>query len=311
MSRNYKDMLYELGYSNIMENAKEYRTRPIYRESDNNTVLRVNKQNGYFVDFAKNISGSFEDLVKLSLDLKSIEDVKSWVTKHGGVSSDIEEAKPTIRTQKTFPKSVLAKLFPDHSYWIARGVSEYTVSQFRGGIVREGKMANRYVFPIFDAKENLVGVAGRDLISSDRRPKWKLIGDKSQWKYPAFLNHEELKGSKSVIIVESIGDMLALWDCEVKNVCVAFGLDVGPALLKLFLRYDMERVIVSFNNDSENNEAGNLAAKKAEKKLLRYFDRSQISIALPTRNDFGEMSRDEIIKWVKHHNIYQPQGSRR
>tara|TARA_Y100000310_G_scaffold302112_1_gene339155 strand:- start:1334 stop:2269 length:936 start_codon:yes stop_codon:yes gene_type:complete len=311
MNGNLKDMLYELGYSNIMENAKEYRTRPIYRESDNNTVLRINKENGYFVDFARNISGSFEDLVKLSLNLKSVEDVKSWVDKHGWTSSQSEEIKPTIKAPKIFPKAVLAKLSPEHNYWIERGISEYTVAQFRGGIVREGKMANRYVFPIFDAKENLVGVAGRDLINSDRRPKWKLIGDKSQWKYPAFLNHRHLKKQKTVIVVESIGDMLALWDCGVKNICVVFGLDVGPALLSLFLRYDMERVILSFNNDSENNSAGNAAADKAHRKLLRYFDHNQVEIALPSRNDFGEMSKGEIIKWVKSHNIYLPQESRR
>ena len=29
-----KEMLYELGYSNISEYPKEYRTRPIYRESE-------------------------------------------------------------------------------------------------------------------------------------------------------------------------------------------------------------------------------------------------------------------------------------
>ena len=55
-----KEMLYELGYSNISEYPREYRTRPVYRESDNNTVLRIDKATGRFVDFAENISGSFE-----------------------------------------------------------------------------------------------------------------------------------------------------------------------------------------------------------------------------------------------------------
>ena len=71
-------MLYELGYSNISEYPKEYRTRPIYRESDNNTVLRIDKSTGGFVDFAENISGSFEDLVKLTLRMKSIDEAQKW-----------------------------------------------------------------------------------------------------------------------------------------------------------------------------------------------------------------------------------------
>ena len=52
---NIKEVLFELGYTNIIENHKEYRTRPIYRDSDNNTVLSINKINGRFVDFARNV----------------------------------------------------------------------------------------------------------------------------------------------------------------------------------------------------------------------------------------------------------------
>tara|TARA_Y100000593_G_scaffold31767_3_gene62487 strand:- start:18100 stop:19035 length:936 start_codon:yes stop_codon:yes gene_type:complete len=311
MSVNIKDMLYELGYSNIQENAKEYRARPIYRESDNNTVLRINKHNGRFVDFARNVSGSFEDLVQISLNLKSINEAKTWVGNHGGISSDSIQAKPELKEQKTFSKSVLAKLSPEHDYWIDRGISEYTVSEFKGGIVREGKMANRYVFPIFNAKEDLVGVAGRDLHNNTNRPKWKLIGDKFQWKYPLFLNYEIIKEKKEVVIVESIGDMLALWDINVKNIVVSFGLDIPTALLNLFLRYDLERLVVSFNNDSQDNNAGNMASEKAKKKLLNYFDPHQVQVILPDKNDFGEMNKEELLLWAKTNNIYQPLESRR
>jgi threonine synthase len=64
-------MLLSLGYSNISEDSLNYRMRPIYRESDNNTVLSVRKDTGYFIDFSKQISGSFQDLVQISLKLKS------------------------------------------------------------------------------------------------------------------------------------------------------------------------------------------------------------------------------------------------
>ena len=198
-------------------------------------------------------------------------------------------------------KDALLKLAPDHDYWLDRGVTEYSISEFKGGVVREGKMANRYVFPIFDAKDNITGFAGRDLFNNTKRPKWKLIGDKSQWKYPLFLNHSVIKEKKKVIIVESIGDMLALWDCGIKNAIVSFGLDVSIALISSFIRFDLEKIIISFNNDSKNNNAGNKAAEKAEAKLLKYFDPHQIYVILPTHDDFGEMSKEEILDWAKLH----------
>jgi len=295
-------MLYELGYTNITENHKEYRTRPIYRDSDNNTVLCVNKKNGRFVDFARNISGSFDDLVRITLDLKDVTAAKTWVSKRGPSFTSQLEPKPEVKMPKRFSNRSLMKLSPDHGYWTNRGVTEYSVSEFKGGVVREGKMANRYVFPIFDAKNKIVGFSGRDLLSSSRRPKWKLIGDKSQWKYPLFLNYQIIKQQKKAIVVESIGDLLALWDTGVKNVVVSFGLDIGPALINTFIRFDLDQVIISFNNDSEDNSAGNRAAEKAERKLLRHLDPHQVKVILPTHDDFGEMSKEEILDWAKQLN---------
>ena len=289
----------ELGYTNIIENHKEYRTRPIYRDSDNNTVLAVNKKNGRFVDFARNMTGSFDDLVKITLNLKSIDEARSWLSTKGIAAGIEHKDKPELRMPKRFSKDSLTKLSPDHSYWIDRGVSGYSVAEFKGGVVLEGRMANRYVFPIFDAKRNIAGFAGRDLKPNDKRPKWKLIGDKSKWKYPLYLNHEIIKSSRSVIIVESIGDMLSLWDCGVKNVAVSFGLDLNAELVGAFIRFNLSKIIVSFNDDSKSSGAGNRAAEKAEKKLLNYFDSHQVRVILPTHGDFGEMSKEQILDWAK------------
>ena len=298
-----KEMLYELGYSNISEYPKEYRTRPIYRESDNNTVLCVNKTTGRFVDFAENISGSFEDLVKLSLKMKSVDEAKKWVSSKGENDNEVRQAipKPEIKSPKIFNKSCLSKLVSNHIYWKDRGVPESTISQFKGGLITEGKMKNRYVFPIFDGKDRLVGVSGRytQEIKYDNIPKWKHIGDKYAWKYPLFLNHKIIKDTRSVFLVESIGDMLALWGAGVKNSVVTFGLEVSSAIVGLLLRFDLDKVYISFNNDNGGNSRGNLAAKKAQQKLLKHFDPNQIEIRLPIKNDFGDMNTKEIQLWVK------------
>ena len=39
---------------------------------------------------------------------------------------------------------------------------------------------------------------------------------------------------------------------------------------------------------------------KNERKLLRYFDKNQVQISFPTKNDFGEMSKEEIKEWGKN-----------
>ena len=93
--------------------------------------------------------------------------------------------------------------------------------------------------------------------------------------------------------------MLSLWDAGIKNTVVTFGLDVSTSLLNLLLILDPKQVTLSFNNDSNNNFAGNKAAEKGKRKLLRYFDASQIRVYLPTRKDFGEMTQGEIKEWAK------------
>lgn len=306
-----KEMLYELGYSNISEYPREYRTRPIYRESDNNTVLRVDKATGRFVDFAENISGSFEDLVKLTLKMKTVNEAQKWVSSKGDVSEErkVVVVKPEIKSPKIFDKNCLSKLVNNHIYWQNRGISEDTISQFKGGIISEGKMKNRYVFPIFDAKDRLVGVSGRytKKIEYDNIPKWKHIGDKYAWKYPLFLNHEIVLEKKEVFLVESIGDMLSLWEAGYKNSIVTFGLDISSSIMGVLLRFDLSKIYISFNNDSNKNSRGNLASKKVKQKLLNHFDPNQVEVKLPTKNDFGDMNTKEIQVWVKQ-NTSQHHG---
>ena len=108
-----------------------------------------------------------------------------------------------------------------------------------------------------------------------------------------------LKDTKKAILVESIGDMLSLWEAGIKNVIVTFGLDVSVAILNTLLRIDPDKIYISLNNDASNNNAGNEAAKKVERKLLKYFNRDQIAIKLPDLNDFGDMSTVQIGKWAE------------
>lgn len=301
---NLKDILQEIGYSNISDNGKELRMKPIYRDSSSNTVLSVRKNTGHFIDFSANISGSLPELVKLSLNLKDFDKAKEWLEGKVDLSqiTTIEKTKiqnnKTERVPRVLKPEYLLKIIPKHDYWIDRGISEETLQEFKGGVVEAGIMAKRYVFPIFNYDNELVGLAGRDLTKgNEKRPKWKHYGGKSTWKYPLKNNFKLIRKLKEIILVESIGDMLALWEAGIKNSVVTFGLDVSTEVLNVLIKADPNKIYISFNDDSANNNAGNMAARKAEKKLKKFFDPDQVSIKFPTKGDFGEMTPKEIKSW--------------
>jgi len=304
MSESVRSVLEEIGYS-LIDNGKEFRTRPLYRDSDNDNVLRIWKDSGKWVDFKENKSGSLEDLIKITLNLDSISEAKEWVAKRDLYREESTTLKPkaTLKQSRVFDKSILLKLRNDHSYWASRNISERIVKPFQGGLASTGKMYNRYVFPIFNSRDQIIGFAGRDVSQSsdDRRPKWKLIGDKKEWAFPFKVNYKELKTKKEAILVESIGDMLALKENGISNVIVTFGLSLTSKILMSLVSLNPTKIIIAFNNDSLKSSAGNLAAESVRKKLLLYFDKKQISIKLPeTNKDFGELNISEpqkIIEW--------------
>lgn len=298
MIEDIREILTQMGYT-LQDNGREYRARPIYRDSNNNTVLSINKATGQWIDFKEQISGSFEDLVKITLNLKSKEEAKTWISDKCGITITKKQERPLIKGMKTFPNEFLSKLIKDNTYWLNRGVSAATLENFDGGVSLSGKMANRYVFPIFNSKSEIVGLSGRDLTTdkNSKRPKWKHLGDKSEWKYPLKANYDIINSTKEVILVESIGDMLSLWDAGVKNSIVTFGLDISIPTLNLLIKLDPNKIYLAFNNDAQNNFAGNNAAAKGYKKLSKYFSPQQIEIRLPTKKDFGEMSKEEIQQW--------------
>ena len=91
--------------------------------------------------------------------------------------------------------------------------------------------------------------------------------------------------------------MLALWESDIKNTMVVFGLNISPSFISLLIKLDPNKIFVSFNDDSDNNSAGNKGVESAVKKLKNYFDPDQIQVAFPMQNDFGDMSQEEILKW--------------
>ena len=295
---NVFQVLTDLGYK-LKDHGKEYRTRPLYRDSDNDTVLKIEKNSGNWFDFKQNISGDLSSLVKLTLKLDGVDEAKQWLKNKNFISqiaTNVE--KPLIKSAKSFDISILDRLENRHDYWISRNITQEIISQFKGGVAHAGKMKNRYVFPIFNLRNSIIGFSGRD-VTNISKIKWKHLGEKSDFLYPLFLNHSILQEQREVILVESVGDMLNLWQSGIKNVLVTFGTSLSLPILNQMLKLDIKKIYISLNNDSNKNMAGNIGADKIHSKLKRYFDQRQLKIALPIKKDFGEMTNEEILQWKK------------
>ena len=300
-----KDILIELGFSNISDHANYYRTKPIYRDSGNSSILSVNKKTGHFVDFGRRgdgIQGPIEKLVSICLDC-SIENAKSWLKEkysYDPKNKTVQIFEAPQREYKTLTVGFLNDLEKDHTYWIDRGISKDIIEIFEGGTVKSGQMKYRYVFPIFDKNKKLIGVTGRDLIndnSNSARQKWKHIGKTSKWNYPFNYNKAELLNSKRIFLVESIGNMLSLFNSGHRNVLVTFGTEISFTTINTLIRCNPEQICIAFDNDE--NMAGIGGANRTQSKLKKYFDSKQIKICLPDKNDIGEMSKEEIKKWME------------
>tara|TARA_R100001163_G_scaffold60127_1_gene49203 strand:- start:1368 stop:2270 length:903 start_codon:yes stop_codon:yes gene_type:complete len=296
MSEEIKDVLTEIGYK-LRDCGKEYRAKPLYRESDNPNVLCIKKSNGVWFDFKTNKFGNLEELVQITLKLKDINEAKDFIkNKFNFTTTKVEKEK--IKSQQIFSKENLNQIIPDYKYWNRRGVNSDTLKLLESGVMTDGKMKNRYVFPIFDKMNRLIGAAGRD-VTNFSSIKWKLIGEKSLWVYPFKNNNQFIREKKSVFLVESIGDMLALWEAGIKNTLVLFGLTASSKIKQVLMYLSLENIYISLNNDENQTGAGNKAAQKIRRDLLNYFDEEQLHIHLPSSNDFGCMKTSEILEWKK------------
>ena len=301
ISEKIEEILVEIGYE-LLDRGNSFRTKPLYRDSDSPDVLSIDKDSGVWYDHKERRGGKFEELVRISLSQKDVTETREWIKSRlpNGSSHTSNQPKPKINSVKKYPKELLLKLSKDHSYWESRGVSIEATETFDGGMASEGQMKNRYVFPIFNSRDEIVGFSGRyvNKIPEDFKiAKWKHIGSVSNWCFPVKYNLKQIQSKQEVILVESIGDMLALWNAGVENVIVTFGLTVSKSITTLLIKLDVKKVFVSFNNDDTMNGAGNRAAKEAVQKLYLHFDPNQVQVALPTKNDFGDMSQVEIKQW--------------
>lgn len=309
-----KDLLNAIGYTRLIDDGSYWRTSAFYRDGDNQTALRINKRTGNFNDFVEKVSGSLDDLIKITLKIGDADLKRFYETNFVDINTIIEkEDKPKLVMDKTWNESELTNLQPHYKFYEDRGISKETLRFFKSGFAHSGSMNERFVFPIFNQQGRICGWSGRDM-TGKKEAKWKHMGRKMNWLYPIFMPLkvktttgyettypvlEAIQKTKEVILVESIGDMIALWERGYRNVVVTFGLVISSKLGAFLMTLGVERVVIATNNDFENKiNRGYNAAIDMFINLMYYVDLSKIMICLPPRsNDFGDMQDEEYIEW--------------
>ena len=105
MSDHVKEILTEIGYT-LRDCGREYRTKPLYRDSDNHNVLCIKKTNGVWIDFKTNKCGNLEELVKLTLNLKDLEEAKDYVQNKAPAEGRVRE-KEKLKSKVIFYQKLL------------------------------------------------------------------------------------------------------------------------------------------------------------------------------------------------------------
>lgn len=294
-----KTILNSLGLTLKRENNYYYRAAANFRNGDNPNALRISSKNGNWVDFVAQERGSLKDLICLIKGIK-LPEAESYLRQNEFFQERKEEKLPLVENKvKVFDAKILDRLIRDNTYWNNRGISDETLTKFKGGVALTGKLYQRYVFPIFK-EDKLIGFAARD-ITEKNEVKWILYGKKTEWVFP-FFNLDFIKESQTVILIESIGDCLKLMEAGIYNCLCLFGLQISDAIISKLNGLNLKKIYISTNNDE--NGRGNEAAQKIYDRLSRFFNLDKLEIKLPPEgiNDFGEMSVEDILNWNKVKN---------
>ncbi len=288
-----KQILESLGYP-VKVCSGYYQTRALYRFGQDSTSLVVYPKDNLVLDFVTGEKFSVEGLVARTLKI-SDDDASEWLKKKNIILPKMNE-HTEIKQPEIYSSELLMKIEPNHEYVIKRGISEQVAKVFEGGVVRSGKLKDRYVWPIFNSKKQVVGFTGRDLTNA-KKTKYLHYGQKSNWCWPCFINQGLIRDS--VVLVESPMDVMTLFECGILNVVCLFGIDINIGLLNLLVKFNPNKIIIATNNDTKHN-VGQEAAVKLKNKLSKYFDEWNVEIRLPISKDVNEqlliLGRDSVLQ---------------
>lgn len=307
-----KSTLEGIGYK-LQDNGDHWRSSAVYRQGKNHNSVIVFKKSGVWSDYG--LGEGFKPLYALvEATIGEVEARKMFVNQGNGAAKPadffIEMNTPEydLSVEKTYPASYLDSLLPYLDFYLSKGISKDTLKKTKCGYATGHEMLKRMTFPIYNKLGQIHGLAGRDIFwdANSKKPKWKNMGKTKNWVYPANQPSfgdvvAEINSKRSVRIVESIGDSLALIELGQLNHAVSFGLEIKSGLISFLNTLDINEVILSLNNDERNN--GQIAMAKQFIKLSEFFDIQNLAIEIPIEGDcmdcyekFGEVRFETKLK---------------
>lgn len=305
-SGEIKEVLNSLGY-NLVDQGTYWQTNAIFRNGDNKTALLIYKDSGVWRDFVTQTPPMpFRALLEAHLGTNSPRELDKYLKPQSRGSFYTPTHNPStpnrLEMEEIYPTEDLEKLLPHYKFYTDKGISIPLLKSLNCGLDTHGVMYQRFVFPVYNENKKIHGFAGRDMANKANRPKWKHVGKKTTWVYPLYLKEgvADAIRQQGVILVESIGDLLALMEHGYDNVLVTFGLDLSPKLICALIGLSPPLITLAQNNDQEGEvNRGLVASCKNYLKLLNHFDHERLRISLPLRNDFGDMGSTDFAEWDK------------
>lgn len=290
----------------LIDRGNYYHVKAKYRDGDNPTALKVYKNSGVWKDFVEGTNYlPFELLVSKILGTKDKNVLKKYCNEsHINFSS--KSYKQEIETIKIYDPKILKNLDKDYTFYNKKNISNSTLEKYRCGVGSKNNFKNFMVFPVFNKFGKIHGFSGRNLRFNKDNPKslkWMHTKDVVNFVYPCFL-HEDFINSiiktKTVYLIESIGDSLALSENRVYNHLVCFTTFINSKPLCFLASLNLERMVFSFNNDTESSK--NWGLINSLKNIIRaseIFPIEKLFLKLPTKGDFGDMQQngESITKW--------------
>jgi hypothetical protein len=294
-----KSSLESLGY-NLRDFGSYWRAAAIYRGGDNSTALKIYKNSGVWTDFADgDKSYPIKRLISLTLNTKDDSVIDKYV-KFDLQNIISNEVKEKIEMEKIYPESMLENLLPHLDFYSKKMISPDTLNFYKCGYATAGQLFRRIVFPIYNSQGEIHGFSARATIwnKDSTFPKWKHLGKKTNWVYPLHVKRggieivrEKIAETGTVIIVESIGDSMALFENGYANNLVTFGLGISSKLCSTLVELNPDKIIIAYNNDATSKlNHGLVSSCKSYLQLCSVFDHTKLQIKLPLANDFSDMN---------------------
>jgi hypothetical protein len=210
------------------------------------------------------------------------------------------DPEPKLEVEKVYPESMLAKLTPDHRYWMGRGISEEVLRRMGGGLApadEKGKLSGRYVMPVRDLHGRIIGWTGRLVSDASFGPTHKHLVKSSRCIFPIHDAEEAIRRTRVVVFDEGVGDDLSLATVGIRNRLALLGLNLNARIMGFLASVNPRKIVLSLNNDAigraESKSAGNKATEKLRAKLVPFFGEQCIVERLPqSRKDWNLVLRE-------------------